>query len=166
MAELDEQEVPLLDPVIDHRQATLVDELFGAAAILGVILHLHLIAADKALEHLSDARLRIGFNAILLHGGIARPENGGHMAFSPLSLEYRMPCGADAAPSDVTLIIPCPAPFGKRRQPPWTDCTKRVLHCFSCGLSLDIRPARLYNPAMQRRLIPPVGSGAFVHHDG
>ena len=79
MAELHEEEIPRVNAVVDGRQATFVDELLRRAPVLGVILNLHLVALDVAVEHLPDARLRVRRDGILLDGRVARPENCGHI---------------------------------------------------------------------------------------
>ena len=79
MAELHEEEIPRVNAVVDGRQAPFVDELLRRAPVLGVILNLHLITLDIAVEHLPDARLRVRRDGILLDGRVARPEYCGHI---------------------------------------------------------------------------------------
>ena len=66
VTELHEEEIPRVNAVVDGRQAPFVNELLRRAPVLGVILNLHLIALDIAVEYLPDARLRVRRDGILL----------------------------------------------------------------------------------------------------
>jgi predicted ribosomally synthesized peptide with SipW-like signal peptide len=78
MGKLNQQQVPWPDFLLNSLQPPLRQKGFCAAAVAGVVFDMHLRRADEPVEHLPDAGLGIGEQAVVLHSGIADPENDGH----------------------------------------------------------------------------------------
>ena len=75
--ELDKQEIPLRNPVINSRNSGFVNKAFGAPAVFRMILHFNL-RLHKQMEYLPDSRLGISGDIVVLHGGITGPKNSRH----------------------------------------------------------------------------------------
>ncbi|MNL61561.1 hypothetical protein D3C87_1855050 [compost metagenome] len=75
MPELDKQVIALPDGFGNLLQTALVDEAFGAPAICGLIVELHLIR-KKIRQTLPPARFRLFVRLFGCRGGIAGNENG------------------------------------------------------------------------------------------